>query len=81
MGGRVVCVDKIQGDQVVLIVEGTELVVRRSWLPDGTAEGSVLRMNFEADPAEEIRRKTAIDSTLERLGKRSDSGEKSHFDL
>jgi hypothetical protein len=63
-----------EGTYVVLFDEGLKLHLSRKHLPKGTTEGSVLKVTFELDPAEEERRIGEIRSLQERLLRRTREG-------
>ena len=52
MAGETYIVDRFENDWVVLeIAEGETFNVPKAWLPEDAAEGDVLQLSLEAEPA------------------------------
>jgi hypothetical protein len=67
-------IDRFEGDIAVLVVEPDQTVVNvpRSDLPEGVNQGDVVRLEGTVDREETDRRRSEIQSQIERL-KRRDS--------
>ena len=61
-------VDRIEkGDAVILVKEGGRMQLPLSVLPEGTGEGTVLRMRVSIDRGEEDRRRKEVRDLQNRL--------------
>jgi len=65
--------DRLEGDFAVLLFDGSEVVVPRSWLPVGTVEGTALVIRIEPDVDSMTAGK--VDASLSRLKDDDVSGE------
>ena len=65
--------DRLEGDFGVLVFEGSEVVVPRSWLPSGAVEGDAFVVQIETDSDSKI--SDRVESTLSRLQADDVSGE------
>ena len=65
--------DRLEGDFAVLLYDGSEVVVPRSWLPVGTAEGTALVIRIEPDG--ESTTAGQVEASLSRLQDEDVSGE------
>ena len=64
-------VDQINGDKALLLLgddESVKVAVPLEWLPAGSREGTVLRLDFAIDNESTARAKARIQSLLEDLG-------------
>lgn len=64
-------VDQINGDKALLLLgddESVKVAVPLEWLPEGSREGTVLRLDFTIDPDATAQGKARIQSLLEDLG-------------
>ena len=65
-------IDRFEGDYAVVLFGDEEIIVDvpKKLLPEGSKEGSWLKMNFELDIEETKARKDRIQSKLEKLKKK-----------
>ena len=64
--------DRIEGEFGVLLFQGAEVSVPRSWLPSGATEGDAFIVSFEQDGDSNTSHK--VDSALSRLMEEDVSG-------
>jgi hypothetical protein len=62
-------IDRFEGEYAVMLFGDEEIKVEvpRKLLPEGSTEGSWLKVSFELDPKETMARKEKINSLLEKL--------------
>lgn len=62
-------IDRFEGEYAVMLFGDEEIKVEvpRKLLPEGSTEGSWLKVSFELDPEETMARKEKINSLLEKL--------------
>lgn len=69
-------IDRFEGDYAVLLFGDGDLKaeIPRVLLPEGATEGSWLKVSFELDEEETLRRKEKIGSLLEKLKNKKTKG-------
>ncbi|MHB0886080.1 MAG: DUF3006 domain-containing protein [Bacillota bacterium] len=65
--------DRFEGDLAIIEFGEVTVNVPRRELPAGTAEGSVLTVRFELDPAGTEERRKRVEDTIRRLRELSES--------
>lgn len=70
-------IDRIESEYAVVLFGDEEIRVDipRKLLPKGAKEGSWLNVNFELDPEGEKKQREKIEGLLEKLKKKSKSGD------
>ena len=67
-----IVVDEVEEDTFVLLIDdGPKIHLERNFLPEGTREGTVLRLTLEIDEEERGKREQEIGDLQERLLKRT----------
>ncbi len=66
-------IDRFEGEYAILLFGDGEIKVEvpQKLLPEGSTEGSWLKVSFELDPEETMERKEKINSLLEKLKNKS----------